>query len=144
MAARKSTRRGAARKPQTGRLMKAECPTCEFIAYVSRGAVIRHGMPLCACGSRLFFSKLDVQMEALPELAHEHPDFAAMVRREVNAAARAASNVPAERLRCGGCSAWVGATNARHSCGFHNDIRGNRNHGRWVTGASYAASAVPF
>ena len=57
MAGRKAT--GA------GRLMKAECPTCEFIAYLSRGAAIRHGLPVCACGSRLFFSKLEVQMEAV-------------------------------------------------------------------------------
>lgn len=131
-------------KPTKGRLMKAECPTCEMIVYLSRGAVIRHGMPSCACGSRLFFSKLDVHMEALPELAHEHPDFGAMVRREQNAAIRATSHVPAGRMQCGGCGAFVKATNERCSCGFHNDIRAGRNHGRWVTGSSRVSASIPF
>jgi hypothetical protein len=129
-----------------GRLMKAECPTCEMIAYLSRGAAIRHGLPTCACGSRLFFSKLEVQMEAVPELAHEHPDFAAFTEREIRSAQRASANsvlVP-NRLRCGGCNAWVSATNERHSCGFHNDIRGNRNHGRWVEGSSRVSAGMPF
>lgn len=134
------------RKAQTGRLLKAECPTCEMIAYVSRGAVIRHGMMSCACGSRMYFSKLDAQMEALPELAHEHPDFASMVQREVRSARRESANsvlVP-NRMRCGGCNAWVGSSNEQHSCGFHNDIRDNRNHGRWATGTSRVAAAMPF
>lgn len=129
---------------QTGRLMKAECPTCEMIAYLSRGAVIRHGMPVCACGSRMFFSKLDVQMEALPELAHEHPDFNAMVQREVRSAQRQASHVPAGRFQCGGCNKIVRRTNEQHDCGFHNDIRGSRNHGRWATGSSVSLAAMPF
>jgi hypothetical protein len=133
-------------KPQTGRLMKAECPTCEMIAYLSRGAVIRHGMPACACGSRLFFSKLDVQLEALPELAHEHPDFKAHTELEIRRAQRAAANhvLVANRMRCGGCNAWIGSANERHSCGFHNDVRANRNHGRWVSGSSRLAAALPF
>jgi hypothetical protein len=131
-------------KPQKGRLMKAECPCCEFIAYLSRGAAIRHGMPQCACGSRLFFSSLDVALEATPDIAHEHPDFAAWTQTQIRSAIREATNVPAARLRCGGCQAFVGATNERHSCGFANDIRGNRNHGRWVTGASRVSAAMPF
>jgi hypothetical protein len=131
-------------KAQTGRLMKAECPACDMIAYLSRGAAIRHGMPSCACGSRLFFAKLDVQMEAVPDLAHEHPDFKAMVRRELESAVRGVSRAPAPRMRCGGCQAWVGASNERHSCGFHNDIRAGRNHGRWVTGSSRLNAGIPF
>jgi len=128
-----------------GRLMKAECPHCEFIAYLSRGAAIRHGMPSCACSGRMFFSKLDVQLEALPELAHEHPDFKAYTEREIRSAVREAKRINGgPQLRCGGSNAWVGATNERHSCGFHNDIRGNRNHGRWVSGTSRIASAMPF
>lgn len=133
-------------KAQTGRLMKAECPGCEMIVYLSRGAVIRHGMPSCACGSRLYFSKLDVQMETVPGLAHEHPDFKAHSELEVRRVLRDARNsvlVP-NQLRCGGCNAWVSATNERHSCGFANDIRGNRNHGRWVTGMSRVAAEMPF
>jgi hypothetical protein len=132
-------------KAQTGRLMKAECPTCEMIAYLSRGAVIRHGMPMCACGSRLFFAKLDVQMEALPELAHEHPDFKAYTEREIRSAIRQVTRVNGSpQLRCGGCNAWISATNERHSCGFHNDVRGNRNHGRWSEGTSRVAAEMPF
>jgi hypothetical protein len=83
-------------------------------------------------------------MEAVPELAHEHPDFAAYTEREIRSAVRAATHVPAAQLRCGGCNAFVGSTNERHSCGFHNDIRGNRNHGRWAEGTSRIAAAMPF
>lgn len=135
-----------AAKRQTGRLMKAECMGCEMIVYLSRGAVVRHGMPSCACGERMYFSKLDVQLEALPGHAHEHPDFKAFSELEIRRAQRAARNsvlVP-NRMRCGGCNAWISASNERHSCGFHNDVRGNRNHGRWVTGMSRAAAEMPF
>lgn len=133
-----------ARSNGTGRLRALECPTDGMIAYVSRGAVIRHGLPRCACGMRMFFRDLEDQMAAAYELAHEHPDFAAYVEREVRSAQRAASNVPAARLRCGGCNAFVKATNHRCSCGFHNDIRGNRNHGRWQEGASRTGHSIPF
>ena len=134
-------------RPKTsgnGRLRKLECPTDGMILYASRGAVIRHGLPHCACGMRMFFRNLEDALCACPELAHEHPDFAAYTEREVRSAQRAASNVPAGRLHCGGCNAFVPATNHRCSCGFHNDLRGNRNHGRWVEGASRAGAAVPF
>jgi len=126
--------------------MKAECPTCQMIVYLSRGAVIRHGMPVCACGSRLFFSKLDVHMEACPDTAHEHPDYRAHAELEIRRALRESRNsvlVP-NRMHCGGCNAWITATNHRCSCGFHNDVRGNRNHGRWVEGSSRVSAAMPF
>jgi hypothetical protein len=116
-----------------------------MIAYLSRGAVIRHGMPMCACGSRLHFSKLDVQMEAVPELQHEHPDFAAWTERQVRSAQRAASHVGGGgSFQCGGCSRFVRRVNEHHDCGFHNDIRGSRNHGRWATGSSSVRVAMPF
>ncbi len=136
-------------RPRTngsGRSRKLECPTCEMIAYASRGAVIRHGLPHCACGGRLFFRDLEDQFAAAPEFAHEHPDFGAFTEREIRSARRESANsvlVP-NQLRCGGCNAWVSAANERHSCGFHNDIRGNRNHGRWVTGTSRLAASTPF
>jgi hypothetical protein len=148
MAAMQSSRSGSSparsRKPQTGRLMKAECPSCQMIVYLSRGAAIRHGMPSCACGGRVFFSRLEVQMDAVPELAHEHPDYRAWTERQIRSAVRDNARAGMVQLRCGGCNAWVSATNERHSCGFHNDIRGNRNHGRWVEGASRAREEMPF
>src|SRR3954465_9183270 len=114
-----------------GRLRKAECPTCQMIVYLSRGAAIRHGMPACGCGARMFFADLEDALAAVPGVAHEHPDFKAYTEREIRSAMRAATHVPAAQLRCGGCNAFVSATNERHSCGFHNDVRGNRNFGRW-------------
>lgn len=134
-------------RPKTsgnGRLRKLECPTDGMIAYCSRGAVIRHGLPFCACGMQLFFADLEDMLAAVPHQAHEHPDFAAYTEREIRSAQRASANVPAGRLHCGGCNAFVPATNHRCSCGFHNDVRGNRNHGRWVAGASRASAACPF
>jgi hypothetical protein len=91
----------ASKASGTGRLMKAECPTCQFIAYLSRGAAIRHGLPVCACGSRLYCAKLDVQMEAVPELAHEHPEFKAYTEREIRSAqcASASSVLVPNRMR---------------------------------------------
>lgn len=115
-----------------------------MIVYASRGAIIRHGMPGCACGSDMFFSSLEDALAASPERAHLHPDFKDWTRRQVDAAVRDARKVPAERIRCGGCSAWVGATNALCSCGFHNDARGGRNYGRWIEGASRAKADLPF
>jgi len=115
-----------------------------MIVYLSRGAAIRHGMPTCACGSRMFFSSLDVQMDAVPDLAHEHPDFKAYTERAIRSAMREATRAGLVQLRCGGCNAWISSTNARHSCGFHNDIRGNRNHGRWAEGTSRANAGMPF
>jgi hypothetical protein len=131
-------------KAQTRRLMKAECSCCQMIVYLSRGAAIRHGMPSCACGERMFFSSLEVALEATPELAHEHPDFAAWTGREIQSAMRDAHRVGAERRRCGGCNAWVTNGAELHSCGFHNDIRNGRNYGRWVEGASRAKHEMPF
>lgn len=134
-------------RPRTngsGRLRKLECPVDGMILYVSRGAVIRHGLPRCACGMRVFFAELDDQFAAAPQHAHEHPDFKAYTEREIRKAQREAVSVPASRLRCGGCNAFVPATNHRCSCGFHNDVRGNRNHGRWVAGGSRVSAAMPF
>jgi hypothetical protein len=133
-----------AAKPQKGRLLKAECSTCEMIVYLSRGAAIRHGMPSCACGSRMFFSSLEVQLETLYHLREEHPDFEAFARREHNRAVRETSHVPAGRMQCGGCNAFVPATNHHCPCGFLNDLRGNRNHGRWRTGSSASRVEMPF
>jgi len=135
-------------RPKTsgnGRLRKLECPTDGFIAYTSRGAVIRHGLPLCACGMRLYFADLEDMLCAAPELAHEHPDFAAYTEREIRSAQRAATHVPAGRFQCGGCRKFVPATNHLCECGFHNDIRGNRNHGRYVvSGSSRVRAAMAF
>jgi hypothetical protein len=141
MATKHDTQRSA--KPQKGRLLKAECPGCEMIVYVSRGADIRHGLPSCGCGMRMFFASLEVALEATPELAHEHPDYADWTRRQLNAASRDVSRrgIP---MRCGGCNAWISATNERHSCGFHNEVRGNRNFGGWVEGSSRVSAAMPF
>lgn len=133
-------------RPKTsgaGRLRKLECP-CGFISYASRGAVIRHGLPFCACGTRLTFADLDDMLQCAPDHAHEHPEFQDYTRRYVERTVRAATHVPAERLRCGGCGAFVPAANTRHSCGFHNDIRGNRNHGGWSTGFSASRLETPF
>jgi hypothetical protein len=134
-------------RPRTngsGRLRKLECPVDGMILYVSRGAVIRHGLPRCACGERVFFADLEDMFAAAPQHAHEHPDFKAFTEREIRKAQRAATHVPAGRMQCGGCGAFVQASNALCSCGFHNDVRGNRNHGRWVAGASRVSAAMPF
>ena len=127
-----------------GRLRKIECPTDKMLAYVSRGAIIRHGLPFCACGQRMMFADLEDALCACPELAHEHPDFAAYTERQIRSAQRASRNVPADRLKCGGCHKFVPATNHRCVCGFTNDIRGNRNYGQWIEGASRVSSAMPF
>lgn len=55
--------------------------------------------------------------------------------------------ISGQRLHCGGCHAFIPATNHDCSCGFANDIRSGRNVGRWVSGASYCKQAkeeMPF
>jgi hypothetical protein len=131
-------------KGNTGRLRKATCPVCRVIVYMSRGAAIRHGMPSCACGLRLMFESLDDALEATPDHAHEHPDYADWTQREINRAVREAARVGAPQLRCGGCRAWIGRVNELHTCGFENDIRRGRNFGRWIEGASRAKADLPF
>jgi hypothetical protein len=135
-------------RPKTtgnGRLRKIECPTDGMVAYVSRGAIIRHGLPYCACGMRMMFANLEDALCACPELAHEHPDFAAYTEREIRSAQRAATHVPAGRFQCGACRKFVAQTNALCDCGFHNDIRGNRNHGRYeVSGSQRIGVEMPF
>jgi hypothetical protein len=137
-------------RPKTsgnGRLRKLECPTDGMIAYCSRGAVIRHGLPFCACGMQLFFADLEDMLAAVPHQAHEHPDFAAYTEREIRSAQREARKVPAGTLNChtcGACHAPIRATNTVCGCGFHNDVRGNRNYGRWTAGHSAVSSACPF
>ena len=128
----------------SGRLRKIECHACQMILYSSRGAVIRHGMPRCGCGANMFFAELEDALAAAPDIAHLHPDFAAYTEREIQSAMRAAGRVGAAQLRCGGCNAWIARANERHSCGFHNDVRGDRNYGRWVEGASRAREEMPF
>ena len=110
----------------------------------------RRGDPARSAGLRLRIAPVLLEARGPDgsgaELAHEHPDFAAYTEREIRSAQRASAKsvlVP-NRMRCGGCNAWVGAANERHSCGFHNDIRGNRNHGRWAEGTSRIAAAMPF
>lgn len=133
-----------AKSTGAGRLRKIECFGCQMILYSSRGAVIRHGLPRCGCGAHMFFADLEDALAASPTVAHHHPDFAAYTEREIQSAMRAATKIPSERIRCGGCNAWVGASNARCSCGFHNDVRGNRNYGRWVEGMSRTRQDMPF
>jgi hypothetical protein len=122
------------------RLRKAECTACGCIVRMSRAAMSRSGVPFCGCGAgRLLVSELEDAARVLPdEQLYEHPGFrewgAAEHRRAIREARKAG-----ERMHCGGCHAFIPASNHACRCGFANDIRSGRNLGGWVSGASYCS-----
>lgn len=80
---------------------------------------------------------LAIAVEVLPpEQLAEHPAYCATRAAEVESAIRSNRRVDTGRLVCGGCHAYISATNHRCRCGFWNDIRSGRNLGRWVEGSS--------
>lgn len=136
----------------TCRQRKLEC-VCGCIVRMSRAAMLKHGLPTCGCGQP--FAPDDIEDAAIlgDQILHDHPDFLQeMVRENAKAIREArAGQGGADRMRCGGCSAFIGSATAPCGCGFANDIQGarRRNHGGYVEGASSCAekrreAAIPF
>lgn len=86
----------------------------------------------------MILDSLDDAMLVSDTVGQAHPDFDAMVRREIRKSRDTRSGVS---FRCGGCGAFVKSSNAWHSCGFRNDIRGRRNYGGYADGGNHA---LPF
>jgi hypothetical protein len=76
-----------------------------------------------------------------PDVLTAHPDYREAAEREARKAIREATGT-GHRLHCGGCNRFIRATNTACGCGFQNDIRGRRNHGRWAEGSSFCAEFV--
>jgi hypothetical protein len=56
-----ATRRNLAGRPakgHVGRQRKVHCERCGFIAYASRGALQRSGLPVCGCGEPMTLANL--------------------------------------------------------------------------------------
>jgi hypothetical protein len=49
---------GRPAKDHRGRQRKMHCASCGFIAYASRGAIERCGMPVCGCGEPMVLANL--------------------------------------------------------------------------------------
>lgn len=121
------------KKPQTGRLLKVECQVCEYIAYSSRGAVVKHGAPE-HCGRPMLFADAAICIDVQPQHFEDHPAYVAERQAEDRAARREATSSTYVAMHCGGCHKFIRATNELCSCGFQNDIRGKtrRNYGGWA------------
>lgn len=130
------------------RLIVCVDPSCTFTTRATRGAVAKVGRcPTCGCGAPMTFDDIeDVLAVFGPDAIVEHPSYVAEMDRWAGQALREATTGGHQR-RCGGCQRYIRRVNEECGCGFHNDIRGNRNHGRWVEGASFCKQArdeMPF
>ena len=52
------SRGGRPAKGHVGRQRKVHCEACGFIAYASRGALQRSGLPVCGCGQPMLLANL--------------------------------------------------------------------------------------
>lgn len=131
----------------TTRLRKVECQ-CGCILRMSRAAMVKHGLPTCGCGEAMHCADVtDAALVGDCEL-EQHPDFLSAMAREANRAVREAraGQGGADRLRCGGCQAFIPAVNTLCRCGFENHLRGKRNDGRYVEGGAHLGKRdlIPF
>lgn len=137
-----------ARRKQTNRQRKIECPMCGCIIRMSRSAMQKHGVPTCACGEPMLPACVEDAALCGEHVLTRHPDFRAHEARWARRAIREHRRGGAGNgLRCGGCSRFIRATNTVCDCGFGNDIRGRRNHGGYVEAgvvASLRDADLPF
>lgn len=135
---------GCGQGPHTStRLRKAECPACGYIVRLSRSCIAR-GLPTCPCGAQLECPCIYDCEYAGADAVAAHPVAVAESRRLIRPAPRAG-----HQLQCGGCHAFITATNQLCGCGFSNDIRSGRNQGQWISGAATCREyrdeqAMPF
>lgn len=123
---------GCGQGPHTStRLRKAECPVCGYIVRLSRACIAR-GLPGCPCGARMECPCIYDCEHAGADAVAAHP----AAQREARRLLQPERRVGAAQLHCGGCNAFITATNTACPCGFSNDIRAGRNRGHWAEGAS--------
>lgn len=123
---------GCGQGPTTStRLRKAECPVCGYIVRLSRSCIAR-GLPVCPCGARLECPCIYDCEYAGAEHVAAHP----LAEREARRLLAPSARVGAAPMHCGGCHAFISASNRLCGCGFKNDIRSGRNVGHWEEGAA--------
>jgi len=112
-----------------------EC-ACGFKYRVTREWIRRMAHePVCPiCAQAMAFPCVEDAFVAGEAIGLAHPGHAALEEAWARQTLRLARGAAPDRMRCGGCRRFVGAANEACGCGFVNDIRGRRNHGRWADG----------
>lgn len=135
---------------------KMVCDVCDWSFYATRGPAAERlaewgSMPSCFCGSSMRFADLeDAGRVALAadrfDTLDSHPDYVEERMREMRRVLRENQKGKAGvKWQCK-CGTFIAAPNSQCQCGFKNDIRGHRNHGRYVEGAAWCRNGpeMPF
>jgi hypothetical protein len=122
---------------------KIECAAgCGAILRMTTKAIGQMGgPPFCGCGAgRMLVVDLGIAARVLSdELLSDHPDYQAELAAEARRVIRDARSA-GHRHQCGGCRKFIRSVREHCSCGYHNDIVGGRNEGRYVEGSARCAA----